>query len=180
MTSGFLGTSGADLNAAEAITVYETGINNLTVRNNIIKDLSYSGVTLYDYPVGVPSSGHLIENNKISHLGTYDALSGIDKWGLGVLLYNNQYAHVKNNCIEDVRVGIQTGNFWQANPGGSNFQLIENNTIQARRRGIFHNLFYSSASPFTVRDNAITGLNNSMRRYGMVSLFHHRQMPFRY
>ncbi len=161
LTSGFLGTSGADLNAAEAITVYETGINNLTVRNNIIKDLSYSGVTLYDYPVGVPSSGHLIENNKISHLGTYDALSGIDKWGLGVLLYNNQYAHVKNNCIEDVRVGIQTGNFWQANPGGSNFQLIENNTIQARRRGIFHNLFYSSASPFTVRDNAITGLNNS-------------------
>ncbi|KXK36997.1 MAG: fibronectin type III domain-containing protein [Bacteroidetes bacterium OLB9] len=161
LTSGVLGTSGADLNAAEAITVYETGINNLTVRNNIIKDLSYSGVTLYDYPVGVPSSGHLIENNKISHLGTYDATSGIDKWGMGVLLYNNQYAHVTNNCIEDVRVGIQTGNFWQANPGGPDYQKIENNTIQARRRGIFHNLFYSNGSTYTLSDNTITGLNNA-------------------
>ncbi|MCO6464232.1 MAG: HYR domain-containing protein [Saprospiraceae bacterium] len=161
LTSGVLGTSGADLNAAEAITVYETGINNLTVRNNIIKDLSYSGVTLYDYPAGVPSSGHLIENNKISHLGTYDATSGIDKWGMGVLLYNNQYAHVTNNCIEDVRVGIQTGNFWQANPGGPDYQKIENNTIQARRRGIFHNLFYSNGSTYTLSDNTITGLNNA-------------------
>jgi len=103
----------------------------------------------------------LIEHNKISHLGTYDAASGIDKWGMGVLLYNNQYAHVTDNCIEDVRVGIQTGNFWRANPGSADCQKIENNTIQARRRGIFHNLFYSAASPFTVSNNTITGLDNS-------------------
>ena len=102
----FFGTNGADIDAAEGITVYETGINGLTATNNIIQNLSYFGVTLYDYPAGVPSSGHTIANNKIRNLGTYDAGSGIDYWGGGVLLYNNQYAAVTNNCMENVRLGI--------------------------------------------------------------------------
>jgi hypothetical protein len=70
ITSGFTSTNGADIDAAEGVTVYETGVNNLTVSNNIIQNLSYFGVTLYDYPAGVPSSGHSIANNKIQNLGT--------------------------------------------------------------------------------------------------------------
>jgi hypothetical protein len=117
--SGYTSTNGADIDAAEGITVYETGVNNLTATNNIIQNLSYFGVTLYDYPAGVPSTGHTIADNKIQNLGTYDGTSGIDFWGGGVLLYNNQYAAVTNNCMENVRIGIQTGNFSQANPGRS-------------------------------------------------------------
>ena len=86
----------------EGITVYETAINNLTASNNIIKNLSYFGITLYDYPAGVPSSGHTISNNKFQDLGTYDAGSTIAFWGGGVLLYNNQYAKVENNCMTNV------------------------------------------------------------------------------
>jgi hypothetical protein len=156
--SGFTSTNGADIDAAEGITVYETGVNNLTVTNNIIKNLSYFGVTLYDYPAAVPSSGHVISNNKIQDLGTYDAGSGISYWGGGVLLYNNQYAAVTNNCMTNVRIGVQTGNFHLANPGTTASQVISGNTIQARRRGIFHNLFYGSASAYTLSGNTITAL----------------------
>lgn len=161
LTSGHPGTNSADIDAAEAITVYETNINNLKATYNIIQNLSYFGVTLYDYPAGVASSGHEIRHNLIQNMGTYDASSGIDLWGGGVLLYNNQYAAVTDNCITNVRTGIQTGNFYTANPGANTYQVISNNTISTRRRGIFHNLFYSAASPFTVSNNTITGVNNT-------------------
>ncbi len=160
ITSGFISTNGADIDAAEGITVYETGINNLTVENNIIKNLSYFGVTLYDYPAGVPSTGHVISNNKIQDLGTYDVTSGINLWGGGVLLYNNQYAAVTNNCMTNVRLGVQTGNFYLANPGAATYQNISNNTIWVRKRGIFHNLAYGSASPYTLNNNIITAETN--------------------
>lgn len=161
IASGYTSTNGADIDAAEGITVYETGINNLTVTNNILKNLSYFGVTLYDYPAGVPSSGHLISNNKFQDFGTYDAGSGIAFWGGGVLLYNNQYAAVTNNCMTNLRIGVQTGNFSQANPGMAAYQVIDNNTMSVRRRGIFHNLFYSTASAYTLSNNSITGIMNA-------------------
>lgn len=63
--------------------------------------------------------------------------------------------------MTNVRIGIQTGNFFQANPGGSTYQLLDGNTIQARRRGIFHNLHYATASPFTLINNNITGLSDA-------------------
>ncbi|MGB4847117.1 MAG: hypothetical protein WBP41_04315, partial [Saprospiraceae bacterium] len=161
LASGFTSTNGADIDAAEGITVYETGVNNLHVTNNIIQNLSYFGVTLYDFAVGAPSSGHVISNNKIQNLGTYDPASTIDFWGGGVLLYNNQYAAVTNNCMSNVRLGVQTGNFYSANPGTIASQNISNNTISARRRGIFHNLFYGTASPYTLNGNTITALANA-------------------
>jgi len=170
LTSGFSSTTGADIDAAEGVTVYETAINNVHVTNNIFKNLSYFGVTMYDYPAGLPSSGHLISNNKFQDLGTYDAGSGMANWGGGVLLYNNQYAAVTDNCMTNVRLGVQTGNFSQANPGATTFQNITGNTIQARKLGIFHNLFYGAASPYDIANNTITGLadvNESTTWMGM-------------
>jgi hypothetical protein len=160
ITTGKTSTNGADIDVAEGISRYGTA-NNLVVTNNIIKNLSYFAVTLYDYPAGVPSAGNVISGNKIQDLGTYDITSGIDYWGGGVLLYNNQYTSVTNNCMSNVRLGVQTGNFYQANPGASSFQNISNNTIQARRVGVFHNLHYSAASPITLSGNTITGLANA-------------------
>lgn len=159
LNSGFINTTPADIDAAEGVTVYETGINNLTVTNNVFQNLSYYGVTLYDYPAGVPSSGHTISDNKFQDLGTYDATSGISFWGGGVLLYNNQYAKVLDNCMDNVRIGVQTGNFYQANPGLPGFTAeIDGNSINTRRRGIFHNLQYSNASSFTLTNNTITAI----------------------
>src|SRR5690606_27109447 len=92
---------------------------------------------------------------------TYDEDSGIEFWGGGVLLYNSQYAHVQGNEMENVRIGIQTGNFHIANPGAAIHQRIEDNTIVARRRGIFHNLQTTNASPYTLEDNAISALTDA-------------------
>ena len=79
-------------------------------------------------------------------------------WGGGVLLYNNQYAAVTNNCMTNVRIGVQTGNFYGANPGLPASQVISGNTMSVRKRGIFHNLAYSSASAYTLSGNNITGI----------------------
>src|SRR5690606_27105626 len=116
----------------------------LTVNNNIFRNLSYFGVTLYGGSLSAPATtGHLISANKFEHLGTYNVSSGISDWGGGVLLYNNQYAAVTNNCMTNVRLGVQTGNFSRANPGAVTYQKISGNTIQARKIGVFHNLAYS-------------------------------------
>ena len=56
-----------------------------------------------------------------------------------------------------VRVGVQTGNYYQANPGTT--ASISNNNIETTRRGIFHNLAYSNASPFTISGNTFTVLD---------------------
>lgn len=161
INSGFSSTNGADIDAAEGITNYEAGVNNLVVKNNIIQHLSYFGVTLYGDGSGAPTSGSIITNNKIQNMGTYDNASGISLWGGGVLLYNNQYAAVTNNCMINTRIGVQTGNFYQANPGAGTFQSISGNTMSVRRRGIFHNLFYGAASAFTLSGNTISGVANA-------------------
>ncbi|HRP89255.1 MAG TPA: right-handed parallel beta-helix repeat-containing protein [Edaphocola sp.] len=159
LTSGFSSTNGADIDAAEGIAVYEDNISNLTVQNNIIQNLAYTGITLFGSSYSAPEThGHVISNNKIQDLGTYDVSSSIDKWGLGILLYNSQYTHVHDNCLSNVRVGIQTGNFQKANTGTSTYQLIEDNTIQARSVGIFYNL--QNFSPLTIKNNTITALYN--------------------
>ena len=166
LNSGFTSTNGADIDAAEGITVYEDNINNLTVTNNIVQNLTYFGVTIFGASYSAPStSGHIISNNKIQDLGTYDASSGINLWGGGVLLYNDQYAAVTNNCMTNVRLGVQTGNFHAANPGTNASQIIAGNTIQTRRLGIFHNLFNSLASAYTIDNNNITGLSNANETY---------------
>ncbi|MBK8564250.1 MAG: hypothetical protein IPN76_13165 [Saprospiraceae bacterium] len=171
LTSGFLGTNGADIDAADGISTYETGVNNLSVSNNIIQNLSYFGVTLYDYPAAVPSSSHVILNNLIPRFRNLCyRWKSIDYWGGGLLLYNNQYAAVTDNCMENVRLGIQTGNFHLANPGAPASQVISGNSIQARRLGIFHNLHYSNASPITFSDNTITGLNDANELNGVIGI----------
>ena len=160
LNSGFAGTNGADLDASEAVTVYADSVNNLNVAHNVIRNFSYFGVTLYGGATSAATSGHMVSDNLIKDLGTYDAASGISKWGGGVLIYNNQYAKVTDNVMENVRIGIQTGNFSQANPGSMDSQGIDGNAIQARRTGIFHNLHYGPASPYTLSNNTLTGLAN--------------------
>jgi hypothetical protein len=158
LTSGFLGVNGADLDAHKGIKA-DSNVNNLNVNNNIIENLAYAGVQLYSKN-GVVSTGNVIANNKIQNLGTYDVASTVANWGVGVLLYNNAYAKVDNNSILNVRNGIQTGNMYQANTGSADYQVLSNNTIEARRRGIFHNLQYGSASKFTINNNNISAVSN--------------------
>ncbi|MCB0202267.1 MAG: hypothetical protein KDI03_19535, partial [Anaerolineae bacterium] len=60
-----------------------------------------------------------------------------------------------------VRIGVQTGNFHSPNPGTATYQVIDNNTMQVRRRGIFHNLQTGAPSPYTLSNNGITALTDA-------------------
>lgn len=156
---GGVSMNGADVNAAEAISAYD-GISNTLVKNNIISNFNYAGVDFYnDSNGGAATSGNLVDQNKFDNLMP-------TVYGIGVLIYNNAYTSITNNVMTSVRVGIQTGNFEKADPGNS--RTFEANTIEASRRGIFHNLAYSNASDLTIKGNTITGYAGTTRHDGIM------------
>jgi hypothetical protein len=146
ITSGvMIGT--ADVDACEILAGYE-GMGNITVENNILKNSTYSGIDFYNDTNPSATSGNYIRHNLIENVGTVTY-----GYGIGVLVYNNFYADITNNVLNNVRVGIQTGNYSQANPGVTG--SISNNVIHSWRLGIFHNLWYSNASNVPVTNNLI-------------------------
>ena len=147
LTSGII-IDGADVDACEILAGYE-GMGNIVVENNILKHSTYSGIDFYNYVNPAATAGNYIRYNRFEDIGetTYD-------WGIGVLIYNNFYADITDNVMTGVRTGVQTGNYYNANPGTTG--SISNNQIGVWRLGIFHNLAYSSASPFTISGNTIT------------------------
>ncbi|SDG13369.1 Por secretion system C-terminal sorting domain-containing protein [Dyadobacter soli] len=157
--SGGVAMGSADVNAAEGIAA-TGGVTNLLIKNNIIRNLNYAGVDIYnDTNGGAATSGNTVSDNKFSNLLP-------STFGIGVLLYNNGYANVTNNVMTAVRIGVQTGNFYQADPGNSH--AIESNTIEASRKGIWHNLTYASASNFSIKNNTITALAGTILNDGIM------------
>ncbi|MCE7926486.1 MAG: HYR domain-containing protein, partial [Haliscomenobacteraceae bacterium CHB4] len=139
--------NGANIDAIEALSAYD-GTGNLTISNNIVKNLSYAGMDFYNYyNSGGVTTDNYITNNKIDNIEQ-------SPYGIGVLIYNNFYADITDNVMTRVRVGVQTGNFYSANTGST--QTIGDNEIKSSRRGIFHNLAYGSASAFNITNNIIT------------------------
>ena len=160
LSSGF-GYNGADMDASDGIAVYSDNVSNLTVRNNMIRDLTFAAVSIFGGSYSAPStSGHLVEGNRLLNLGQYDPASNVDFWGIGVLIYNDQYTAITNNFMDDVRVGVQTGNNHDPNPGDPAYQVISGNEIHARRRGIFHNLYTGSPSPTDLIGNTISAIDD--------------------
>ncbi len=162
VVTGYPGATPAiDPDVYDGISRYAPG-NNLVIQNNIVKNTAYTGITLYDYPAGNASAGNIVSNNKIQDLGTYDAgWAPYNNYGIGVLIHENQYTQITENCMDNVRIGVQTGNFSKANPGLAQYQQIKDNVISARRTGIMHNLHYSNASELFIDGNEITALDNS-------------------
>jgi len=153
--------NGADIDAEEAIVSYE-GVGDMTVVNNIVRNTSYTGINFYNYyNGGTATDNNTINHNLVQNLGAFG-------FGIGILIYNNFYADITNNELSDVRVGIQTGNFYAANPGAP--VSISDNQIASRRTGIFYNLHYSNASPFTVSSNDISANDEpgGTRWFGML------------
>ncbi len=149
LTSGIL-IDGADVDACELV-IADYGSANIVIENNIFKHATYAALEFYNYygTPGVATSGNYIRYNRIEDIGetTYN-------WGIGILVYNNFYADITDNVLTGVRTGIQTGNFYNANPGTTG--SISNNRIGVWRLGIFHNLAYTNASPLTISGNTIT------------------------
>lgn len=150
LTSGVL-INGADVDACEILAGYD-GIGNIVIENNILKYSTYSGMEFYNYTNDAATAGNFIRYNLLEDIGetTYN-------WGIGVLVYNNFYADITDNVFNRVRTGIQTGNYYRANPGTTG--SISNNDLNVWRLGIFHNMWYANASPITIADNTITAVS---------------------
>jgi uncharacterized delta-60 repeat protein len=143
------------VDASEGIVSYD-GLSNITVENNIVENTAYTGVDFYNYDNGgTATSNNTITDNLIQNLS--DAFG----YGVGILMYDNFYAQVTNNVIQNVLVGVQTGNFSQANPTNSFTPEISDNQVAASGVGIFFNLMYDTTSTFTVADNQITAVNSA-------------------
>ena len=153
----------ADPEFSDAIYAYEGGVNRLVIENNIFTNFLYFAVTIYPFNngAGTPSSGHVVSNNHFSDLGTYDPDYLYPYWGGAVLVHNNAYAKIENNVMENVRIGVQTGNFYQPTPDAAFEHGIRNNNVTARRRGVFHNLAYSNASLYPIENNIFTALDEA-------------------
>ncbi len=146
------------IDASEGISSYED-VSNITADHNVVQNVAYAGIDFENANSG-PNAGAATSNNDISDNYLSNLGGGGFGYGIGVLIYNNFYADVTNNVMDTVRVGVQTGNFSQANPGGADTAVISDNSIAAVRRGIYYNLHYSSASPFTVEGNDITAVDD--------------------
>ncbi|HEX5626046.1 MAG TPA: right-handed parallel beta-helix repeat-containing protein, partial [Saprospiraceae bacterium] len=158
LTSGVV-INGADIDAIEALSAYD-GTGDLTVKNNIVKNLSYAGMDFYNYTSGgAVTSNNVITNNKFDNIQP-------NTFGIGILIYNNFYARIEDNVMTRVRIGVQTGNFYLANTGST--QSISDNTIESSRLGLFYNLMYGSASSFTVQNNVFTTYTGSTNNEGML------------
>jgi len=150
--------NGANIDAIECIAGYE-GTGNLTISNNILRNVTYAGIDMYNYyNSGASTSNNYITGNKIDNIAQAP-------YGIGVLIYNNFYAAIENNVMTRVRAGVQTGNFYNANTGSTS--SISNNTIEASRRGIFHNLAYGSAGSFTIAGNTISNPTSDPTMIGL-------------
>ncbi|HMR39553.1 MAG TPA: hypothetical protein PKA90_03905, partial [Ignavibacteria bacterium] len=158
ITSGVV-MNGADVDAVEAISAYD-GLSNTTISNNIIKNLNYAGIDLYNYTNGGASTyDNIVTNNKFDNIIPAS-------YGIGVLIYNNCYTSVTYNVMTRVRIGVQTGNYYNADLGSNH--TISHNDIECSRLGIFHNLAYSNATTYTLDSNNITTVAGSLNNNGIL------------
>jgi hypothetical protein len=157
ITSGVV-INGADIDAVEAISAYD-GLSNTTISNNIVKNLNYAGIDLYNYyNGGAATFDNIVTDNRFDNIIP-------TQWGMGIIIYNNCYTSITNNVMTRVRIGIQTGNFYSADLGSGH--SITNNSIESYRLGIFHNLLYTNAATFIISNNVFTTVTGAPNNIGI-------------
>ena len=136
--NGYTFVAGADrFSAAVGICDY-TGDGSVRVEHNIVKNYAYAGIDLESDETGSPpSTTSSVKGNLIENLD-YNA----DGYGMGIILYNNYYAEVADNCLTNVAVGMQAENYWVPNPADARGQKIAGNQFTASGVGIMFNLVY--------------------------------------
>ena len=130
--------------------------SNITVQNVLIRNVGGSGI-LADNTVGntnTPGGDNLVQFSRFSNI------SNPSTWGIGIYTGDNFYAQISDNLMDQVRVGIQTGNNYAADPG-LQMPAVLRNEIHATRTAIFHNLFYASASTYSFSGNTLIAAANA-------------------
>lgn len=135
-STGINDIGGVDVDFGYGVYAFEASA--LELRNSVVRNVFETA--FYGYG---NEGDNLFERNLVSNAG-----------GRGVIAANSYYIAVRDNRFDAVRVGVQTNNTWQANPGAI-AGVIEDNVFNASSTGVFHNLFYAGASPWAIRNNLI-------------------------
>lgn len=123
--------------------LYADQTSGLTVVNSVIRNVYETAF----YGNG-NEGGNLFQFNWVANAG-----------GRGIIAANSYYVSILDNRFDAVRVGVQTNNLHQANPGAP--AVVEGNVFNVTRTGFFHNLFYGSASPYVIRGNQFNAVHPS-------------------
>lgn len=155
LTSAF-GANGANIDVDMGISCEgkDKG-NHILVRNNIIKNVFQFGVVL-GTTGGTAKAGEVV-NNKIDNVPYWAA----------VLCYDDYYASIASNCINNAWMGVQIDNFYQSKPSSA-VAAIQTNTITTQNQaitgdGIYSNVhgirinnIYQQTSQWSVSGNTVT------------------------
>ncbi len=141
---------------------YALALSGLTVKNSRFAHLGYAGVDIEGSATGVTTNCYVQDNYFTSIDPGNTPVYG---WGVGIILAENGYADVIGNHGDNVRKGVQTNNFYRANTGTTG--SIKNNDFTTWRMGLYHNLHYSEASPFTISDNTFRAAEGSNTNRGI-------------
>jgi uncharacterized repeat protein (TIGR01451 family) len=125
--------------------------SGITVQNVTIRNVGGAGVLAQNDSAG--------GDNAFQH-DRFTNITNPSTWGIGIYAGYNFYAQICDNLMDQVRVGIQTENNSAANPG-TQAPVVQRNEIHTSRTGLFHNLFYQSASTYTLADNVIDASVNA-------------------
>lgn len=140
------------------------GINNVTVTNNIFKNSYFAGISFDNsYVSGAPATtGNIITHNLFTGIRPcWDCLN----WGEGIDVAFNCYTNIADNVIQGTKLGMQTSNFYESDPGTSH--TISNNTVTSVRKGIWHNNNYSNCSVFNITGNSIATFPGAPNNWGI-------------
>ncbi len=153
--------SGVNLNGANPDAdsgMFVSGSNG-TLQNIVFRNLGGSGIFACEdlSNCASPTAGgdNVISQNRFTNI------TNPSTWGIGVYAGDDFYAQINDNLFDQVRVGIQFAeNDHLANTGAQPPQ-VQGNEIHATRIGLFFNLFYQSASTWTVANNHIFASANA-------------------
>ncbi len=154
--------SGVSLNGTDPDVsggVFANG-NGITLANLIVRNAIYAGID-GGYDNQPAQDGNVIRDNRLVNC---DGPS----FGIGIALEQNFYAKVTGNRMDAVRTGIQLDNNNLAAPSPGYMPEIAGNQIQAKRIGIWANLFYQDASTYHVVGNTITAASGGTGQWNGV------------
>ena len=146
--SGFT-LDGKDLDAALWGEGIYSEANNLTVKNNIVKNFRQIGIRSFAGWGGPYYTGALVENNKVTSdvAGIYYTYSGIYLQGTQGI--------VKGNVVDSAYRGIQIQPY--TNPAAT-LGVVENNAFTAYKSPLYFNYSEHANSNWVFRNNILTGI----------------------
>lgn len=153
--------SGVNLNGANPDAdsgIFASGSNGI-LQNIVFRNLGGSGIfaceDLSNCASSTAGGDNVIRQNRFTNI------TNPSTWGIGVYAGDDFYAQINDNLFDQVRAGIQFAENDHLADTGSQPPQVQGNEIHATRVGLFFNLFYQSATTWTVSGNHIFASANA-------------------